>query len=168
MLLWSYMGEGVSDVPFTFPQKFLRTLNVFLITIYPVTLVSIDDSTLLLDWIFVFGRHQEVPDGGASFKVHLYPKLAANVLDALTKSTVVGNHYVGLLLVVHTSFLCWSLVGVLFLCFLCILLRAQVGYLHFLSALFRCCSSFAAIMGWSRWFVLCVAEYQSHCIWMLV
>ena len=27
MLLWSYMGEGVSDVPWTFPQKFLRTLQ---------------------------------------------------------------------------------------------------------------------------------------------
>ena len=27
MLLWSYMGEGVSDVPWTFLQKFLRTLQ---------------------------------------------------------------------------------------------------------------------------------------------
>ena len=27
MLPWSYMGEGVSDVPWTFHQKFLRTLQ---------------------------------------------------------------------------------------------------------------------------------------------
>ena len=58
--------------------------NIFLITIHPVTLVSVDDSTLLLDWIFVFWSHQEVLDCGASFEVHLYPKLSANVLDALT------------------------------------------------------------------------------------
>ena len=66
--------------------------NIFLITSHPVTLVSVDDSTLLLDWIFVFGSHQEVLDGGASFKVHLYPKLSANVLDALTQSTVIRHN----------------------------------------------------------------------------
>ena len=27
ILLWSYMGEGVSDVPWTFPQMFLRILQ---------------------------------------------------------------------------------------------------------------------------------------------
>ena len=46
--------------------------NVLFITIHPVTLIYVDDSTLLLDWIFVFGRHQEVLDGGASFKVHYF------------------------------------------------------------------------------------------------
>ena len=60
--------------------------NIFLITIHPVTMVSVDDSTLLLDWVFVFGSYQEVLDGSASF--NLYPKLSANVLNALTKSTV--------------------------------------------------------------------------------
>ena len=30
--------------------------NIFLITIHSVTLVSVDDFTLLLDWIFVFGE----------------------------------------------------------------------------------------------------------------
>ena len=32
--------------------------NIFLITIHPVTLVSVVDSTLPLDWVFVFGSHQ--------------------------------------------------------------------------------------------------------------
>ena len=57
--------------------------NIFLITIHPVTLVSVDDSTLFLDWIFVFGSHQEVLDCGASFKIHLYPKLSAMFLMLL-------------------------------------------------------------------------------------
>ena len=48
--------------------------NIFLITINPVTLISVDDSTLPLDWIFVLGSHQEVLDGGVSFTIHLYPK----------------------------------------------------------------------------------------------
>ena len=30
MLLWSYMGEGGSDVPWTFPQMFLRILQCIL------------------------------------------------------------------------------------------------------------------------------------------
>ena len=71
--------------------------------------------TPLCFWIF--GSHQEVLDGGASFKVHLYPKLSPNVLNALTKSTVVWNHYVGLLLVVHIGSVGWNLVTILLLCF---------------------------------------------------
>ena len=47
-----------------FPEPFTKSSwglsNIFLITVHPVTLVSVDDSTLLLDWIFVFGSHQEV------------------------------------------------------------------------------------------------------------
>ena len=40
--------------------------NIFLITIHPVTMISVDDSTLFLDWISVFGSHQEVLDSSAS------------------------------------------------------------------------------------------------------
>ena len=72
------------------------------------------------------------------------PKLSANVLNALTKSTVVWHHYVGLLLVVHIGSVGWNLFTILLLCFICILLRAQMGYLQFLSAFFRCCSSFCS------------------------
>ena len=42
-------------------------------------MISVDDSTLFLDWISVFGSHQELLDGGASFAIHLYPKLSANL-----------------------------------------------------------------------------------------
>ena len=116
MLLWSYMGGGFQMFLEPFTKSSWGLSNIFLITIHPVTLVSVDDSTLLLDWIFVFGSHQEVLDGGASFKVHLYPKPSANVLDALTKSTVVWHNYIGLLLVVCTGSVCSNLFIVLLLC----------------------------------------------------
>ena len=54
--------------------------NIFLITIHPVTMISVDDSTLFLDWISVFVSHQDVLDNDASLAIHLYPKLSANVL----------------------------------------------------------------------------------------
>ena len=139
-----YGRGGVSDVSWTFTKSSWGLSNIFLITILPVTLVSVDDSTLLLDLIFVFGSHQEVPVGGASFKVHLYPKLAANVLNALTKSTVVWYHYVALLDICSGG---WNLIPNLLLFFICILLRAQVGYLHFFNAFLRCCSSFCSSCG---------------------
>ena len=81
------------------------------------TLVSEDDSILLLDWIFIFGSHQEVLDGGASFKVHLYPKLSANVLDALTQSSLIWYNYVGLLLFVSAGSACCNLFAILLLGF---------------------------------------------------
>ena len=83
-----------------------------------VTLVSVDDSTLLLDWISVFGSHQEVLDCGSSLEVHLYPKLSTNVLDALTQSTIIRYNYVGYLLLVSVGSACCNLFSVLLLCFL--------------------------------------------------
>ena len=80
MVIYGRGGFQMFLEPFTKSSWGLS--NIFLISIHPVTLVSVDDSTLLLDLIFVFGRHQEVLDGGASFKVHLYPKLTADVLNA--------------------------------------------------------------------------------------
>ena len=140
------MGEGGFRCSLNLSPKVLEDSPIyFFITIHPVTLVSVNDSTLLQDWIFVFGRHQEVLDGGASFTVHLYPKLLANVLNGLTKSTVVWDHYVGLRLVVHLGFVGWLLSC--FFVFICILLRAQVGYLRFLSAFLRCSSSFCSSCG---------------------
>ena len=111
--------------------------NKFLITICPVTLVSVDDSTLLLDWVFVYGSHQEVLDGGASFKVHLYPKLSANVLNALTKSTVVWHHYVELLLVIYTDSVCWNLFTVLLLCFYLYPIESPCGVLAILECILQ-------------------------------
>ena len=112
MLLWSYIGEGGFRCSLNLSPEVLEDSPMYSSSQSTLLhMVSIDDSALLLDWIFVFGRHQEVLDGGASFKVHFCPKSSANVLDALTKSTVIGNHYV------CTGFLCRSLAGVLFLCF---------------------------------------------------
>ena len=128
MLLWSYMGEGGFQM---FLEPFSKSSwglsNVFLIAIYPVTLVFVDDSTLFLDWIFVFGRHQEIFDGRYSLEVHCYLIFAANVLDALTQSTIVWNHSVGLLLVVCIGSLGWSLDGILVLGFHLYLVESPGG-----------------------------------------
>ena len=57
--------------------------NIFLITIHPITLVSVNDSTLLLDRVLIFWSHQEVLDGMASSKVDLHSMFAAYFLQAL-------------------------------------------------------------------------------------
>ena len=118
MLLWSYMGEGGFRCSLNLSPKDLEDSPMYSSSqSHPVTLVSVDDSTLFLDWICIFGRHQGVFDGRSSLEVHCYPIFAANVLDALTQSTIVWNHNVGLLLVVYISSLCWSLDGILVLGF---------------------------------------------------
>ena len=80
--------------------------NIFLITVHPVTMITVDDSTLFLDWIFVLGRHQEVLDGSASFTMHLHPKFSANVFDALAEPSIVRYHYTGSLGDVTVSIVC--------------------------------------------------------------
>ena len=87
-----------------------------------MTLVSIDDSTFLLYRILIFGSHQEVFDSSTSFKVHLYPIFAANLLYTLTQPTVIRNHYVRLLVVVigaRVSSVVIVIIEGWFLCFLC-------------------------------------------------
>ena len=76
---------------------FLRTLQCTPHHTPPVTLISIDDSTLLLSRIFIFGSHQKVFDSSVSFKVYLYPIFATNLLYILTQPTVIRNHNVRLL-----------------------------------------------------------------------
>ena len=61
--------------------------NVFLITFHPITFISVDDPTLLHDWIFIFRGHQEVFDGIASFKVDMHSMSAAYFLQALAQSS---------------------------------------------------------------------------------
>ena len=92
--------------------------NIFLITIHPATMISVDDSTLFLDWISVFGSHQEVLDSGASLVIHLYPKLSANVFDALTETTIVWYYYIRLLLGAVTGSICWCFFSALNVYFL--------------------------------------------------
>ena len=73
--------------------------NVFLITFHPVTFVSINDPTLLLDWILIFWGHQEVPDGVASFKVDLHSMFTACFLQAVTQPFLIWCHHVWFLVV---------------------------------------------------------------------
>ena len=109
--------------------------NIFLITIHPVTMISVDDSTLLLDWISVFGSHQEVLDGGASLAIHLYPKLSANVLDALTETTIVWYHYIRLLLGVVIGSICWCLFSIWIVHFLLNSVESPCGVLAVLKCI---------------------------------
>ena len=80
--------------------------NIFHITLYPVTLVSINDSTLLLDRILIFWSHQEVLDGIASFKIDLYCMFAAYLLQSLTQPFIVWYHHVWFLVVVVVARVC--------------------------------------------------------------
>ena len=64
--------------------------------------LQVDDSTLLLDRVFIFWSHQEVFDGGTYFKVHLHSMFAANLLCALTQPSVIWNYYIWILVVVGT------------------------------------------------------------------
>ena len=82
--------------------------NIFLITIHPITFISIDDPTLLQDWILIFEGHQEVLDGAASFKIDLHSMSAAYFLQALTQPSILRCHHVWFLVVVLTQFL-WCL-----------------------------------------------------------
>ena len=81
---------------------------------------------------------REVLDGGASFKVHLYPKLSANVLDALTKSTI------GMAPLCRTSSGCFYWFCLLELVYYVASLfssvsslKAHVGYLQFLKCILQ-------------------------------
>ena len=70
--------------------------NVFLITVNPATLKSIDDPTLFEDWIFILRGHQEAFDGFTSFKIYLYTMFVTGLFEALTHTLMIGYHHVGL------------------------------------------------------------------------
>ena len=110
MLLWSYMGDRGFRCSLNLSPKVLEDSPIYSTSQSTLfTMISVDDSTLFLDWISVFGSHQEVLDSGASLAIHLYPKLSANVFDALTETTIVWYHYIRLLLGVVTGSFCWCL-----------------------------------------------------------
>ena len=73
---------------------------MLVITVHPTTLVYVNDTTLLLNRGLIFLIHQEVFDGGRSFKVSLHSMFAANNLQILTQPSVVWNYYVWILVVV--------------------------------------------------------------------
>ena len=63
--------------------------------------------------------------------------LPANVHDAVTQSTIVWNHNVGLFLDVSIGSFCWSLVGILVLGFHLHLVESPVGVFTFLQCTFQ-------------------------------
>ena len=135
MLLWSYMGEVGFRCSLNLSPKILEFSPIYSSSqSTPVTLISVDDSTSLLDWISVLGSHQEVLDGGASFAIHLYPKLSANVLNALTESTIAWYHYIRLLLGVVVS-VSWSLFIFWIVCFLLNSVESPCGVLAVLQCI---------------------------------
>ena len=81
--------------------------RIFFITVHPATPQSVDHSTLLQDVIFVFGVHQEVLDGMASFEIHFNPIFSADVFAALTHALDIWDYYVRLV-VAGLSYLCFN------------------------------------------------------------
>ena len=135
MVIYGRGGFQMFLEPFSKSSRGLS--NIFLITVHPVTMISVDDSTLFLHWIFVLWRHQEVLDGSASFTMHLHPKFPVNVFDALAEPSIVRYHYMWVMLL-FVLLVCF-LAGLFIFC--CILFIAHVGYWQFFSAFFRCFSS---------------------------
>ena len=93
MVIYGREGFQVFLEPFSKSSRGLS--NILLITVHPVTMITVDDSTLFLDWVFVLWRHQEVLDGSASITMHLQPKFSANVFDAFAEPSIVRYHYTG-------------------------------------------------------------------------
>ena len=56
-------------------------------------MISVYDSTLAVDRIFVLGSHEEVLDCLSSFKVNLYPIFAACFLYSFTKALMVWHYH---------------------------------------------------------------------------
>ena len=79
--------------------------NVFIITLHPVTFISVDDSTSLFHGILVLGSHQEVFDGCTSFEIHLHPMVSVCLLETLTEPSVVWNNNVRFLGGVSSRFI---------------------------------------------------------------
>ena len=88
VVMVKYWGGGLEVFLEPLSKSSWGLSNVFLITLHPVTFVSIYDSTSLLDRILIFGSHKEVFDGGTSFKVHLHPMITVHLLEAFTEPSV--------------------------------------------------------------------------------
>ena len=75
-------GRGPKVFPELFTKDSCRLTNVFLMSIWFVTLVHIDYSAFLCDPIPILLGHQEVLGGLAALKTDLHPLLTTNVLEA--------------------------------------------------------------------------------------
>ena len=89
-------GGGAFLVFFEPLTKGSRGLSyIFFITLHPSTFITIDHTTLLHHWVFVFWIHQEVFDGSASLEVDLHTKVTAFSFYTFTQSFIIRNGYKG-------------------------------------------------------------------------
>ena len=107
VLKWSNMGEGAFWCSLNLSPKFLRTLLYIPHHTPPCHIYNCRWPTLLHHRIFVLWGHQEVFDGGTSYKVYLNPIVAAFFLDTLTQPLVIWYSYVGFRGVVLLSVNCF-------------------------------------------------------------
>ena len=167
-----YWGRGLIVEPLS--KCSWRLSNILFITLHPVTLVSVYDSTLLLDRILIFWSHQKVSDGSTSFKINLHLMFTAHILQVLTQPFVLWNYHIWILVVILARNFGVSSVTVCSWTFVLIfiLLRANAGYLHFVSALYRCSSSCCNNWGveqmvWVLWWRVPITQYLDGIVWWL-
>ena len=117
--------------------------------------------TLLHHRILVLGGHQEVFNGGTSFKIYLYTIVAALFLDTSTQPPIIWNSYVWfggvvLLSVFVLLFLGWIIHPHIYP------VQSPPGVV----AISQCCGHLlvAAFHCWSIWFLLYDKEFQQHYI----
>ena len=94
VIMVKYWGGGLEMFLEPLSKSPGRFTNVFLITLHPVTPISVDDSTSLFHGILVLGSHQEVFDGCTSFEIHLNPMVTAHFLNTLTEPSVAWDNNV--------------------------------------------------------------------------
>ena len=67
--------------------------NVFMITFQPVTLVSVNNTTLFCDMVLIFESHQFFFYGFTTFEVNLDSISFTYVFEGFTKSFIIRNSY---------------------------------------------------------------------------
>ena len=90
-----YWGGGLQMFPEPFSKSSWWLPCIFIITVHPVALISVDDATLLCDGIFIFRSHQEDFDGITSFAIYPYPMFSAYILYVFTQPLYIWHHHIG-------------------------------------------------------------------------
>ena len=88
-----YWGRGLLMFFEPFSKGSARFSYIFFSTPLFFALISVYDSTLAVDRIFVLGSHEEVFDCLSSFKVNLHPIFAACFLYSFTKALMVWHYH---------------------------------------------------------------------------
>ena len=91
----TWIGEGSLKCSlYLSPQGPGCLTNIFFLTVYCSTLVTVHYSTLLLLWVLVLGSYQHLFNGPATFGVCLYPVLCAGASDAFPQALNIWDNYV--------------------------------------------------------------------------